>query len=186
MKKIIMSNQEIQLVCRQIGEKLTADLAHEKRIPIAVGIMKGAMNFMEDLVKNIGVDIFTDYIQISSYNGSNTTGKVILKRDLSFDVKNRTMILIEDVVDTGISMQYLLQFIKERYQPKRIILVALFDKKFRRKVDVKIDYVGKVLTGDEFLFGYGLDYNELGRNLADVYGLNSEEILQLQAKVKAD
>lgn len=181
-----MSASEIQKVTKDIGKELTKVLSKEKRIPIVVGIMKGAMNFMMDVAKNIDCDFFTDFIQISSYNGTKTTGKVIMKRDLSFDIKGRTLVLMEDVIDTGISMQYLLDFLKERYQPKRIILVALFDKKCRRKVDVKIDYVGKTLLGDDFLYGYGLDYNELGRSLPDVYGLNAKEVAKLQDKINLD
>ena len=186
MKKVILKHDEIQTICQDIGQKITNELTHEERIPIVVGIMKGALNFMTDLVKYINTNIFLDYIQVSSYNGTSTTGRVILKRDLSFDVNNRTMILVEDVIDTGISMNYLLHFIHDRYHPKRVILVTLFDKKCRRKMDVKIDYTGKVLEGDDFLFGYGLDYNEIGRNLPDVYGLDSSEIIALQDQIKRD
>lgn len=186
MKKIIMSREEISKVCKDIGSKLNDDLKNETSIPVFVGIMKGSLNFMMDIVKHINRDIFVDFIQVSSYSGTKTTGKVILKRDLSFDIKDRTIVLIEDVIDTGISMNYLLDFIKSRYQPKRIVLVTLFDKKCRRKMDVKIDYVGKVLTGDDFLYGYGLDYCELGRNIDQVYGLNGDEIRQLDEIIKRE
>jgi len=186
MEKIIMSKNEIAEVTKRIGNQLSIELNNETRIPIAVGVMKGSMNFMMDVVKNINADIFTDYIQVSSYNGTNTTGRVILKRDLSFDIKDRTVILIEDVIDTGISMNYLLDFLKERYRPKRIILVALFDKTYRRKIKINIDYVGKVLDTDDFLYGYGLDYCELGRNLPEVYGLNQDEVNMLSKKINSD
>jgi len=184
MDRIIMSHEEILKACDEIGKKVSNELSKEERIPVVVGVMKGATNFMMDLIKYITTDIYIDYIQVSSYNGTSTTGQVILKKDLSFDIKNRTVVLVEDVVDTGISMSYLLDFLKDRYRPKKIILVALFDKKFRRKKEVKINYSGKVLTGDDFLYGYGLDYLEVGRNLPNVYALNNEEVHILDEKIK--
>lgn len=185
MNKIVMSHDEILKASKKIGKSISKELSKEKRIPVVVGVMKGATNFMMDLIKYITPNIYIDYIQVSSYNGTTTTGKVILQKDLTFDIKNRTVVLVEDVVDTGISMSYLLDFLKDRYKPKRIILVALFDKKFRRKKKVKIDYAGKVLTGDDFLYGYGLDYMEVGRNLPDVYALNEKDVHELNKKIKA-
>lgn len=186
MSKLIFSKEQIEESCKDIGKKLTKELKNEKKIPVVVGIMKGALNFMMDLVKYIDTEIFLDYIQVSSYNGTKSTGKVILKRDLCFDVKNRTIVLVEDVVDSGISMNYLLDFIKDRHHPKKIILVSLFDKRFRRKAKIKIDYVGKVLTGDDFLLGYGLDFNELGRGIPEVIGIDEKEAHKLLERINND
>lgn len=186
MSRIIFSKKDIMNAASRIGKQLTKELKNDKRIPVAVGIMKGSLNFMNDLIGCIDRYIFTDYIQVSSYSGTKTTGKVILKRDLSIDVKDRTIILIEDVIDTGISMNYLLDFLKDRYHPKRIILVALFDKTYRRKIPVHIDYVGKVLKDDDFLLGYGLDYCEIGRNLPEVRGLNAEDIHKIDLLLRND
>lgn len=184
MKKIVANNKQLQSVAKKIGRNLTKDLSREKKIPVVVGILKGSLNFMMDLVKNINLNVYTDYIQVSSYEGTNSTGKVKIKKDLSIDMKNRTLILVEDVIDTGISMKFLLDYLKKKHQPKRIILVALFDKKYRRKQEIKIDYVGITLKGDEFLYGYGLDYKELGRNLADVYALSKKEVLEIDKSLK--
>ena len=184
--RIIFSKKDIEKITKDIGGKLTKDLSKEKRIPVICGIMKGSLNFMNDLIKNIKTDVFTDYIQVSSYSGNKTTGKVILKRDLTIDIKDRTLVLVEDVIDTGISMRYLIDFIKQRYQPKRILIVALFDKTYRRKEKIKCDYAGKTLNADDFLYGYGLDYNELGRHLPEVYGLNSDDVRKLQEKLEKD
>lgn len=186
MSQIIFSKKDITSAASRIGKQLTEELKADKKLPVAVGIMKGSLNFMHDLIGYINHPMFTDYIQVSSYSGTKTTGKVILKRDLSIDVKDRTIILIEDVIDTGISMNYLLEFIKDRYHPKRIILVALFDKTYRRKVPVHIDYIGKTLSNDDFLLGYGLDYCEIGRNLPEVYGLNAEDIHKIDNLLRND
>lgn len=180
--KNVLSAKEINQITERIGTKISKDLAKEKQIPIVIGIMKGSLNFMMDLLKHIKVDVFTDYIQISSYNGTKSTGQVIFKRYPSFDLKNRTIVIVEDIIDTGISMNYLLEHIKEHYHPKKIILVALIDKRFRRKQKVNIDYVGKILNEDDFLCGYGLDYNELGRNFPNIYGLSKKEIENLDKK----
>ena len=183
MKHLLVSREEIKQITKHIGECLTKDLENESTIPVVIGIMKGSMNFMMDIIENINLDVYLDYIQVSSYNGgTQTTGKVTLKRDLSFNIKNRTIVLVEDVIDTGISMNFLLHFLNEKYHPNKIILVALLDKRSRRQVDVKVDYAGKVINEDYFVYGYGLDYNELGRNLPEIYALTDEEIKELSEK----
>ena len=92
------------------------------------------------------------------------------------DIKDRTVVVVEDVVDTGISMKYLIDHLNEHYQPKRIIICCLFDKEYARCEDIKIDYVGKVLKENCFLVGYGLDYNELERNVPYVYIAQPDDI----------
>jgi hypoxanthine phosphoribosyltransferase len=175
-REIVLSEQEIQDICNDIGAKLSKELANEERTPLFLGVMKGALNFMFDLIKRIDRPIFTDFIQISSYAGVQTTGKINLKKDFDMDIKDRTVVVVEDVVDTGISMKYLIDHLNEHYQPKRIIICALFDKEYARCEDIKIDYVGKVLKENCFLVGYGLDYNELERNVPYVYIATPEDI----------
>lgn len=179
MKKdheIVLSEQEIQNICNDFGKKLTADLKDEARTPLFLGVMKGALNFMFDLIKRIERPIFTDFIQISSYAGVQSTGKINLKKDFDMDIKDRTVVVVEDVVDTGISMKYLIDHLNEHYQPKRIIICCLFDKVYARCEDIKIDYAGKQLKENCFLVGYGLDYNELERNVPYVYIAKPEDI----------
>ena len=175
-REIVLSEQEIQDICNDIGQKLTKDLENEKRTPLFLGVMKGALNFMFDLIKRIDRPIFTDFIQISSYAGVQSTGKINLKKDFDMDIKDRTVVVIEDVVDTGISMKYLIDHLNENYKPKRIIICAMFDKVYARCENIKIDYVGKVLNENCFLVGYGLDYNELERNVPYVYIAKPEDI----------
>ena len=175
-REIVLSEQEIQDICNDFGAKLSKDLENEKRTPLFLVVMKGALNFMFDLIKRIERPIYTDFIQISSYAGVQSTGKINLKKDFDMDIKDRTVVVVEDVVDTGISMKYLIDHLIENYQQKRIIICFLFYKEYARCEDIKIDYVGKVLKENCFLVGYGLDYNELERNVPYVYIATPEDI----------
>jgi hypoxanthine phosphoribosyltransferase len=174
--KIVLTEEEILAICRRIGGELTIKLRNEERTPLFLGVMKGALNFMFDLIKRVDRPILTDFIQISSYNGTKSTGKINLKREFEIEIKGRTVIIVEDVVDTGVSMKFLIEHIKENYEPKQIIVVTLFDKVYARSTEVQIDYVGKILLENYFLVGYGLDYNEIERNTPYVYVATQEDI----------
>ena len=182
MKNIILSAKDLDKISRKIAKNLDQELKNEKNIPVVVGVMKGSLNFMMDLTKYMKTDLYTDFIQISSYSGTETTGKVIMKKDLSFNIENRTVILVEDIIDTGISMHFLIKFLKDHYHPKRILLITLLDKVCRRKLKVHIDYAGKVMKQDAFVLGYGLDYKEYGRNLPYVCALTKDEIKMIDKK----
>ena len=175
-REIVLSEEEIQNICNDFGKRLTEELKNEEKTPLSLGVMKGALNFMFDLIKRIDRPIYTDFIQISSYAGVQSTGKINLKKDFDMDIKDRTVVVVEDVVDTGISMKYLIDHLNENYKPKRIIICSLFDKEYARCEDIKIDYCGKVLKENSFLVGYGLDYNELERNVPYVYIAKPEDI----------
>ena len=175
-REIVLSEQQIQDICKDFGKRLTEELKDEEKTPLFLGVMKGALNFMFDLIKRVDRPIYTDFIQISSYAGVQSTGKINLKKDFDMDIKDRTVVVVEDVVDTGISMKYLIDHLNENYQPKRIIICVLFDKEYARCENIKIDYVGKTLKENYFLVGYGLDYNELERNVPYVYVAQPEDI----------
>ena len=154
MKNIILTEKQLDAICKKIAKQLDQELNHEENIPVVVGVMKGSLNFMMGLTKYMKTDLYTDFIQISSYSGTETTGKVVMKKDLSFNIENRTVVLIEDIIDTGISMHFLIKFLKDHYHPKRVLLITLLDKVCRRKVKVHIDYAGKVMKKDAFVLGY--------------------------------
>ena len=166
-KKLILTEKEIAEICKKLGAEITKTLQNSPKIPVVVGVMKGSMNFMMDLVRNIDMPIFTDYIQISSYNGTASSGKVQLVKDLSFDCQNRDVVIVEDIIDTGLTMAQMLEDLK-RFEPKQVIVVSLFSKKARRTVDVQIDYSCFDIP-DYFIVGYGLDYDQLYRNLPAIY-----------------
>lgn len=171
-----MSHEDIIESADKIGLSLSERLRNEKKLPVFVCVMKGAVNWMVDLMEHVDVPIKTDYIQISSYSGTSSTGKITLKKDISHNLEDRVVVIVEDVVDTGISMQWLIDYVKANYHPKEVIVAVLFDKRACRKVPVHIDYAGKVLDENKFLVGYGLDYRGLGRNVPYVYVPTPEEV----------
>lgn len=176
-REVILSSDEIKGICKDIAAKLDARFESENVVaPIVIGVLKGSLNFMMDLIKEMKTEVMTDYIQVSSYSGTSSTGAVILKKDLSLDITGRTIIIVEDVIDTGLTMQYLTGYLKDKHNPKEVIIVSLFDKLYLRKTDLHVDYTGKVLTENKFLVGYGLDYNEMSRNTPYVYVATSEDV----------
>lgn len=176
MQEMIMSQAQIQEACARIGAQLDERLSKDDRLPVFLCVMKGAINFMVDLMEHVHSDIITDYIRVSSYEGLGSTGKIILKQDVSHSLEGRTVVIVEDVVDSGLSMHYLVEHLKEKYHPKDVIVTCLIDKQAKRKIDVKVDYCGMELKEDKFLVGYGLDYKGLLRNVPYVYVPTMDEV----------
>lgn len=175
MRKIILSNEQIQDICSLIGSQLATRYRFNDTPPIFIGVMKGAIPFLNDLVCHCDIPLFIDYIQIGSYNGTESTGTVILKKDVSLDIRGKDIVLIEDIVDSGISMNFLVDYFTKKYSPKSIVTVALLDKKVNRKIPFELDYFG-IEVENEFLMGYGLDYNDLWRNTREVFVPTPEEV----------
>ena len=175
MRKIILSNEDIQNICKLIGSQLSTRYRFNDTPPVFIGVMKGAIPFLTDLVNHCDIPLFIDYIQIGSYNGTESTGTVILKKDVTLDIRNKDIVIVEDVVDSGISMNFLVDYFNKKYQPKSIVTVALLDKKSNRKIPFELDFYGKEV-GNEFLMGYGLDYNDLWRNTKEVFVPSQDEV----------
>ena len=184
MAKVVLSEKEIQKICERLGAEITETLKDDERIPVFVGVLKGSVNFMMDLLKHVKLPIYTDYIQVSSYHGVNSTGNVQLIKDISYDCEGRTVIIVEDIVDTGCSMSFLINHIKT-HNPKRILICALFNKEFERVKDVQVDFKGYELRDNKFLIGYGLDYYELQRNVPYVVAADEEDIEKLDEWISA-
>ena len=139
-----------------------------------VGILKGSFMFFSDLVRSINMPLNIDFMAASSYgSGTETSGKVLIKKDLSVDIKGRHILLVEDIIDSGVTMSQLMAELMKR-EPASIRLCALLSKPSRRRIEVNIDYCGFEVP-DEFLVGYGLDYAENYRNLP-VIGVLKREI----------
>ena len=119
MQELVMSHEEIVEATTRIGKALSKRLKKEEKLPVFVCVMKGAMNFMIDLIEHVDIDILVDYIQISSYEGDKSTGKITLKQDISTNLKGRTVVIVEDVIDTGLSMKYLIEHIKENMSRRK-------------------------------------------------------------------
>ena len=177
MEETILTKTQIEEIVERLGKKLTEDLKDEEKPPVFLCVMKGAMPFYSDLIKHVDLDMVCDYIQLSSYEGGlASTGQVKMLTDVSVDLAGRTVVIVEDIVDSGLSMSFLTKYLQDKYQPKRILICALFDKFCARKNPVKVDYAGYRLNESKFLVGYGLDYKQLLRNVPYVYVPSPSEL----------
>lgn len=185
MKKIILSEKEIEQICQRIAGEIDAKIANEEKVPLLVGVMNGALNFMMALIKYIKHPIFTDYIRISSYFGTTRTNNVRLLKDISYDCTNRTVIIIEDIIDSGYSMKFLTEHIKLN-GAKKVYVCALIDKAVAREVEVPIDFVGYTMQENQFVAGFGLDYNELERNIPYIYEVDENDLKKMDEILEKD
>jgi hypoxanthine phosphoribosyltransferase len=173
--KVLIPRQDIAQRVAELGEQITKDFAGQS--VIFVGVLKGAAIFLADLTRQVDLDSTFDFIGVSSYGnrpspanelktGWDSTGEVRLLKDVDQSIKDKNIILVEDILDTGLTMTYLKKMLLAR-QPKSLKVAALLDKPSRRKLPLEGDYVGFKIP-DEFVVGYGLDYAEKYRNLADI------------------
>ncbi len=174
IKKVLIREQEIAERIQKLGQEITED--YQGKIPVLVGILKGAVPFVADLMREINLPLEYDLMAVSSYGASTkSSGTVKILKDLDLSIEERDVIIVEDIVDTGLTLQYLLENLKSRH-PKSIKICTFLDKPSRRKVAIQPDYNGFEIP-DVFVIGYGLDYAEKYRNLPFV-GVLKEEIYQ--------
>ena len=163
--KVLLSFDQIQERILEMGKEITED--YKDGEPHLVGVLKGACPFMTDLAQAIDLHLTLDYIAVSSYGKSTkSTGEVKLVKDLDQGLEGRDLLIVEDIVDTGLTLNYLSNLLGAR-GPRSLKVVTLLSKPARRLVSVHVDYVGFTIE-DEFVVGYGLDYNERYRNLKDI------------------
>jgi hypoxanthine phosphoribosyltransferase len=163
--KVLLSHDAIQARIREMGREIARDYAG--RDPHLVGVLKGACTFMTDLARSVDLPLTLDYIAVSSYGAATkSSGEVKLVKDLDQGLEGRDLLVVEDIVDTGLTLNYLLNVLKAR-GPRTLKVAALLSKPSRRLVEVKVDYIGFSIE-DHFVVGYGLDYNEKYRNLKDI------------------
>jgi hypoxanthine phosphoribosyltransferase len=173
--KVLISREAVAQRVSAIGAEISRDFAGESIV--LVGVLKGAAIFLSDLARHISLDATFDFIAVSSYgnrptpaqelaHGWDSTGEVRLAKDVDQSVKDKTIVLVEDILDTGLTLTYLKQLFLSR-QPKILRIATLLDKPSRRKLPLQADYVGFTIP-DEFVVGYGLDYAERYRNLPDI------------------
>ncbi|MCI1244526.1 MAG: hypoxanthine phosphoribosyltransferase [Bacilli bacterium] len=183
MKELVMDEAEIKETCSRLGGELTERLKKEDRLPLFIGVMDGAVEFMSDLIRFVKVPLLVDYVKVQSWEGTHNTGTVRIVRDCQSNLSGRTVVVVDDIVETGKSMELLLARLREMGRPKRIITVALFDKPFARKTSLRIDLCGRSLDKRQFLMGYGFDYKGLNRNIPYVYVPTDEEIEEMERQV---
>jgi hypoxanthine phosphoribosyltransferase len=171
--RTLLTEQEIQKRIREMGAQIDADYPTGSLHMVC--ILKGACFFMADLARAIERDVVVDFMGISSYGrGKTTSGAVKLTKDLDIAIESADVLLVEDIVDTGVTITYLVNILEQR-KPKSIRIAALLDKPSRRLRPVKVAYIGFEIP-DEFVVGYGLDYAEKYRNLRDVCVLGGPQV----------
>lgn len=163
--RVMISAEQIDKAVAEVASKLNERYAG--REPIFVGVLSGSILFMSDLVRKTTFDSEMTFIKVSSYSGTESTGKVKMELGLNVDIKDRDVIIVEDIVETGHSMKHLLDYFAD-FNPRSVAICTLFFKPEKFLYDYPIEYVALPI-GNEFILGYGLDYNQLGRNLKDIY-----------------
>ncbi|HEX5350196.1 hypoxanthine phosphoribosyltransferase [Trichococcus sp. K1Tr] len=171
IKEVLYSEEEISAVVKDLGAQLTKE--YEGKNPLVIGVLKGAVMFMTDLSRAMACDLELDFMDVSSYGaGMESSGDVKILKDLDTTVDGRDLLIVEDIIDTGRTLSYLIEIFKYR-KAKSIKVVTLMDKKERRVVDLEADYIG-INVPNEFVVGYGLDFNEKYRNLPYIGVLKTE------------
>ncbi|MGB7848597.1 MAG: hypoxanthine phosphoribosyltransferase [Candidatus Acidiferrum sp.] len=174
--RVLIPDARIKRRLKQLAKEIRRDFPNE---PLhLVSVLKGAVFFLTDLARELGGEVSFDFMSVSSYGkGTESTGDVKLIKDLDVSIEGRTVIVVEDILDTGLTLKFLLRLFEEK-KPKHLRVVVLLDKAERRIADVHADYTGFTIP-NEFVVGYGLDYDERYRNLPDVC------VLQLASRGKS-
>jgi hypoxanthine phosphoribosyltransferase len=171
VKEVLITSKEIDDKVREIGARITEDYKGEK--PLLIGILRGAVVIMSDLMRNIDLQCELDFMDISSYGtGTSSSGVVRILKDLEEDITDRHVLIVEDIIDTGLTLSYLLRSLQAR-KPASLEICALLSKPSRRRADLDVRYLGFEVP-DEFVVGYGLDYAGAYRNLPDICVLKPE------------
>ena len=172
IQEILVSEQQIKERIAQLGEELTKEYAGKN--PVVIGVLKGVAIFYADMIRQIKVPCQMDFMCISSYKGSKSSGNTNVRLDLAADIRDRHVLILEDIFDTGVSLSYLVSYLQMK-QPASVKICTLLDKPQGRKpgITLKADYVGFEIP-DAFVVGYGLDFNEKYRNLPYVGVLKPE------------
>ena len=161
-QEVLISREQLAQRVRELGQQITKD--YEGEPVLLVGILRGSVPFMADIMREIDLDVTIDFMSVSSYGGSTkTSGVVRIIKDLETPIEGRNVIIIEDIIDTGLTLHYLMGYLAGR-NPKSLKICAILDKPSRRKIDIKGDYIGFEVE-DKFIVGYGLDFNQRYRQL---------------------
>ncbi len=164
----VLSEKEIKVKVIEVAKKITKD--YKDKELVVIGVLKGSFIFLSDLVRNISQPLQIDFVSVSSYgNSDKSNGNVLLLKEISIDVKNRDLLIVEDIVDTGLTLNFLVEYF-QKFKPRSIKICTFINKIERRLVDIHVDYIcHSVYEG--FFVGYGLDYAEKYRNLPQIYHL---------------
>jgi len=169
IKRILISENEIRDKVEVLGSQISKDYEGEEVVLICV--LKGSVVFLADLIRNISIPITIDFLQVESYQGTKQMDTVKIIKDISENIQNKSVLIIEDIIDTGITLNIIIKHLKTK-NPKDLKICALLDKEERRIIDINIDYYGFKIP-NKFVVGYGLDYNQRYRNLPYIGMLNN-------------
>ncbi|MCR4416542.1 MAG: hypoxanthine phosphoribosyltransferase [Ignavibacteria bacterium] len=168
--EILIDENAIQKRVAELGEEISRD--YEGKIPIFIGVLNGSVIFFADLIRNISINCEVDFLKLSSYGDAKiSSGNVKLIKELNADIKNRDIIIVEDIVDTGLSIVYMKGLLQSQ-NPASIKVVTLLHKPDATKYDIKLDYIGFKIP-NKFVIGYGLDHTQKYRNLRSIYALKN-------------
>ncbi len=178
MKKVLISEEQIVQRCSELGKQISDDYRNNAQPPLLVALLKGSVPFLAELIKHIELEIQFDFMAVSSYEGTESIGDIKINKDLDCSVKGVDILLVEDIVDTGKTLQTVKAMLKNKGAAS-VRVVTLLDKPDRRTVEIEADYVGFAVP-NEFVVGFGLDFNQKYRNLPYV-GVLKEECYQTTA-----
>ena len=168
----LFSEEVIQKRIKELGEQISSD--YKGKVPVLIGILNGSFLFMSDLIKHIDLECEVDFLKLSSYGDAKiSSGNVTMLKELNCEVNGRDLIIVEDIVDSGLSIRFMEELI-ERQKPSSVRVVSLLVKPGSLKYEVKIDYIGFEIPG-LFVIGYGLDYAQKFRNLRSIYVLSEKK-----------
>ena len=172
LEKILLNEDEIVARCKELGQQITQEYKNNEQPPLLVALLKGSVPFLAELIKHIDLDIQFDFMDVSSYEGTESIGDIKILKDLDCSVKNLDILLVEDLVDTGRTLKTVKAMLKNK-GAKTVRVVTLLDKPDRRVVDIEADYTGFEIP-NEFVVGFGLDFNQKYRNFPFVGVLKEE------------
>ena len=172
LEKILLNEDEIVARCKELGQQITQEYKNNEQPPLLVALLKGSVPFLAELIKHIDLDIQFDFMDVSSYEGTESIGDIKILKDLDCSVKNLDILLVEDIVDTGRTLKTVKAMLKNK-GAKTVRVVTLLDKPDRRVVDIEADYTGFEIP-NEFVVGFGLDFNQKYRNFPFVGVLKEE------------
>ena len=170
--KLLLSESEIKKRVKELADTISDD--YKDKSPIFIGILNGCYVFMADLLRELSIGVEVDFVKIRSYDGDSSTGTIKFRKDISADIDNRHVVIVEDIIDSGFTINFLVNRLNES-GPKSVSVATVLYKKKVAKLDFEVDYVGFVIP-PEFVVGYGLDYNEKYRNLKDVMVMEPKDI----------
>ena len=168
--KIMYTEEQIQNRIKEVAKKIDED--YKGKTVIIISVLKGAIFFTVDLVKKMKTPIILEVMQVSSYQGTQSTGNIIVKKGLDTNIEGKDVLIVEDIIDTGYTLKYLKEYLQSQ-NPKSLKIAVLADKKEKRKADVKVDYTCFEIE-NKYVVGYGFDVDEIGRNIPYIGYLEEE------------